>query len=469
MLKVGRRVISVLMLAILLGMIALLMPTNSLTMAFKPDDKWPLTSSNSNITDIPTLKDFVPLGIEFIKTQDNELKWNGLKWRLSCFIFVGMGKTMEGKPFLFQIRIPHPVHGKTPDHFSDMFFIDGEWRKFYVIVGPPYYDDGEIFGFPTVYCYGRYREGGVCRASMSYNQAEREWVYRVVPIEGEGVSLEIRLKPRGVTYWMGRPEGPYIIHGAIFNKKDIDIWGGFWEIGECVGWIEKPGVRKIEFTGHAIWDRAYHRVYYSDTALKAAGAPLQFTCGYIYSDDFQLAIGYAENPSPIDPPVPFQHQGRLSFPVKGLSFRFDNYELKDNGGLQPSRFYINGYYDGGGVNLTGEVILFYPSVWKVGKGTWWDYNASRTWGRAFIRWRGTITLYGETIEVTDATGVFECTRYKGVVYHPTTSTTMNTTTVQPEPGTELQILRCILENIWVIAIVIIVIIAIGIAFLLMRR
>ena len=95
-----------LMLAILLGMIALLMPTNSLTMAFKPDDKWPLTSSNSNITDTPTLKDFVPLGIEFIKTQDNELKWNGLKWRLSCFIFVGMGKTMEGKPFIFQIRIP---------------------------------------------------------------------------------------------------------------------------------------------------------------------------------------------------------------------------------------------------------------------------------------------------------------------------------------------------------------------------
>jgi len=31
------------------------------------DDRWPLTSSNSNITDVPTLHDFVPLGTEFIK------------------------------------------------------------------------------------------------------------------------------------------------------------------------------------------------------------------------------------------------------------------------------------------------------------------------------------------------------------------------------------------------------------------
>jgi len=376
-------------------------------------DKWPLTSSNSGITDVPTLHDFVPLGTEFIKTQDGELKWNGLKWRLSCFIFVGIGKTKEGESFLFQIRIPHPVHGQTPDHFADMFFIDGEWRKFYALIGPPYYDDGEMFDFPTVYCYGKYRDGKKCMASMSYNIDEREWIYKVVPLEGNEVNVEIKLKPRGVTYWMGKPEGPYIIHGAIFNKEDIDIWGGFWEIGEVTGWIEKPGVKRIEFTGHAIWDRAYHRVYYSDTAVGAAGAPLWFTCGYIYAKEFQLAIGYAENPSPIKPPVPFQHQGRLSFPSRGLSFRFDNYTLEDNGDLQPSRFYINGSYEGGEVRLVGDVALFYPTKWGVGRGTWWDYNANRTWGRAFINWRGTITLYNETIDVNSATGVFENTRYKG--------------------------------------------------------
>ena len=379
------------------------------------DDRWPLTSSNSNITDVPTIQDFVPLGIEFIKTENNELKWNGLKWRLSCFIFVGIGKTKKGEPFLFQIRIPHPVHGHTPNHHADMFFINGEWRKFYVLIGPPYYDDGEMFDFPTVYCYGRYRDGKKCMASMSYNIDEREWIYKVIPLEGNGVNVEIKLKPRGVTYWMGKPEGPYIIHGAIFNKEDIDIWGGFWEIGECEGWLEESGTKRIEFTGHAIWDRAYHRVYYSDTALKAAGAPLWFTCGYIYAKEFQLAIGYAENPSPIKPPVPFQHQGRLSFPSRNLSFRFDNYTLEDNGGLQPSRFYINGTYEGGEVRLVGDVALFYPNKWGVGKGTWWDYNASRTWGRAFINWKGIITLYNETIEVKNATGVFENTRYEGAV------------------------------------------------------
>ena len=96
-----------------------------------------------------------------------------------------------------------------------------------------------------------------------------------------------------------------------------------------------------------------------------------------------------------------------------MSFRFDNYTLEDNGGLQPSRFYINGSYEGGEVRLIGDVALFYPTKWKIGKGTWWDYNASRTWGRAFINWRGTITLYGETIEVKNATGVFENTRYRG--------------------------------------------------------
>ena len=64
------------------------------------DDRWPLTSSNSNITDVPTIQDFVPLGIEFIKTENNELKWNGLKWRLSCFIFVGIGETTKREPFL---------------------------------------------------------------------------------------------------------------------------------------------------------------------------------------------------------------------------------------------------------------------------------------------------------------------------------------------------------------------------------
>ena len=376
---------------------------------------WSLTDSNSYVTDVPTLKDFVPLGIEFIKTENNELKWNGLKWRLSCFIMVGIGRTTQGNLFLFQLRIPHPVHGEGHNTNTDLFFINNKWHAFYTLYSPIYFDEGEKFEHPTVYCYGKDRSGNEYIGSISYKEKDREWIYKVTPIKGNGVNVEIKVHPRGTTYWMGKPEGPYIIHGAIFNKEDIDAWGGFWEIGPCEGKIEKPGVGKIEFTGNAIWDRAYHIVYYSDTAIGAAGAPLTFTCGYIYANDFQLTIGCAENPSPIVPPVPFQHQGRLSFPGRNLSFRFDNYELSDSGGLQPTKFYINGSYEEGEVNLEGNVYLFYPKKWGVGKGTWWDLNASRTWGRAFIRWNGRITLYDEVIEVNDAVGVFECTRYKGTI------------------------------------------------------
>jgi len=377
---------------------------------------WPLTGSNSNITDIPTLQDFVPLGIEFSQTTEHELKWNGPAWRLSCFIFVGIGTTEEGDTIIFQLRLPHPVHpGQGSDRFSDQFFINGEWHSSYTLFSPTYYDEGEIFDYPTVYTFGVYRSRDSCRGSISYNESEREWIYRVVPLEGSGDTIEIKIYPRGTTYWMGKPEGPYIIHGAIFNREDIDIWGGFWEIGPCIGKIVRPGVGRWEFAGHAIWDRAYHRVYYSDSAVGAAGAPLWFTCGYIYNDDFQLAIGYAQNPSPLKSPVPFQHQGRLNiFREDTISFRFDDYELSDNGGLQPSEFHIHGTYERGEVDLQGEVFLFYPARWGVYQGVWWDSTAKRTWGRAFIRWIGEITLDNDTIKVTDASGVFENTRYEGV-------------------------------------------------------
>jgi len=80
-------------------------------------------------------------------------------------------------------------------------------------------------------------------------------------------------------------------------------------------------------------------------------------------------------------------------------------------------------------------------------------------------------LYGKTIEVTNATGVFECTRYKGIIFHPTNSNTIDTTEVQSnqtKPGMETQILRDILENIWIIAVIILAVI-VGIVFLMKKR
>ena len=49
----------------------------------------------------------------------------------------------------------------------------------------------------------------------------------------------------------------------------------------------------------------------------------------------------------------------------------------------------------------------------MGTGAWWDKNGKHTWGRAFIKWNGTITLHGETINIDDALGVGEFTRFEG--------------------------------------------------------
>ena len=52
---------------LIIGIMCVAIAVNCL--AVEPrNDKWPLTSSNSNITDVPTLHDFVPLDTESINT-----------------------------------------------------------------------------------------------------------------------------------------------------------------------------------------------------------------------------------------------------------------------------------------------------------------------------------------------------------------------------------------------------------------
>ena len=375
--------------------------------------QWPLTTSNSWITDVPTVFDFVPLGVEFIETTGSQLLWNGPKWRLSCFIAAGIGITPTGDTILFQLRIPHPTRGSLKDCFPDMFYYRGSWRKFYRNCSPCYFvERSSRFSYPTYYVYGTYSSGDSCIQSMSYDTTTRRWIYRVHPLHGHGDTVEIIMRPRGVTYWMGKPRGPYIIHGAIFNRPEFDIWGGFWELCEVVGKIVILGSGTWNFVGNCIWDRAYHLVYYSDTAAGHAGAPLAFTCGYVFDDSFQLAFAHADNPSPLTPPVTFQHQGRLYLPSRGLSLRFDRFTFSDNGGLQPTQFYIDNDSDSVIVHLTGDPILFYPRVWGIGNNIWWDSTAQRTWGRVFLHWHGQVIVGTDTMNIENAFGVIEATRYQ---------------------------------------------------------
>jgi len=358
---------------------------------------WSLTESNSWIRDIPTLQDFVPLGVVHMETEDHILKnIPGKNWGLQCFIFVGEGKTEDGKhTLIFQERVP--IVGGMQHRIS----LDGQWHLLPATRAPMYFDNEKRdFPYPTVYTLGE------TRTYLSYDEQGRRWISRV-EVPRKGIILEIEGKARGIPFWMGKPEGPYIIHGATWNKKDVDTWGGFWDVGIFEANLTIPN-KSYTFHGNFLFDRAYHRTYY----LPGGAALADFTCMHIHNKDFDLMLSHSINPSPIQTPVPFQHQARLNFPSREEYFTFDEFEYSDNGGLQPSEFHISGIYEAGEVNLTGKAYGFWPEKWKIGIGAWWDKDGKHTWGRAFIKWNGTITLHGEIIEVDDALGIGEFTRFK---------------------------------------------------------
>ena len=74
------------------------------------------------------------------------------------------------------------------------------------------------------------------------------------------------------------------------------------------------------------------------------------------------------------------------------------------------QFYLTGKFERGDVKLVGTAVNYWPEKWSVGKGVWWNKEGYRTWGRATIRWTGTVTINGREVKV-DAYGIGEFTRY----------------------------------------------------------
>jgi len=362
---------------------------------------WPLTENNCWITDIPTVKDFIPIGIVHMETQNHILKnLPDPRWGLQCFIFVGEGKTKDGEhELIFQGRVP--IEGSM----RHRIYLDGQWYLLPATKAPMYFDNEKrMFSYPTVYTLGD------TFTAISYDEQGRKWIFQI-EVPSKDISIEIIGKARGIPFWMGKAEGPYIIHGVTCKKPDIDIWGGFWDVGTCVINLTTSN-KNYTFYGNFLFDRAYHRAYYTHTARNRGGLA-NFTCMHIHNEDFDLMFSHSINPSPLKTPVPFQHQARLNFPSRGESFPLEDFEFSDNGSLQPNKFYFTGIYEGGEVNLSGTVYEFWPEKWGIVKGTWWDPDGKHTWGRAFIKWNGTITLHGNIIEINDALGVGEFTRFEG--------------------------------------------------------
>lgn len=365
---------------------------------------WPITQeSNSWIRDIPTVHDFMPLGVTYVEDEDHMLNYpDDPEWSHSCFIPFLISKTADDQHTLIS-------HGAIPftGQLTDSIAVMLDDREYNFPFRPPenrMYYDGEqrIYPFPTVY-----NSGEKYSVSLSYNEPEREWIY-TAKASKEEIALEVHGRTRSVPFWLGKPEGPYTVLGVYRTRRSVDFWGGFWDVGRGEAKLTMPDVGTYAFRGLFAVDRAVHRARYGGAPL--IGAPWwEMSCFGLSEDDLDIMVSRSKNPVPDRIKLKFQHQGRINFPTKGEDFTFNNFEFTDNGGLQPSEYRLTGKYEGGRVDLRGEPFRFYPKKWLRWHGAWWNKKAECTWGRSFIKWKGTITLHGETIEV-DALGFGEFTR-----------------------------------------------------------
>ncbi len=378
---------------------------NADLLATLPEREWPITESAVEIEKIPTLWDVVPLGAVFVETDGGYLAYprNDKHWKLSCFIVIAVGQTEDGSEFFYQGRLPlKPEEGP----FRPRIYLDGEWvYPNLTFAGPLYFDEGEKFGLPTVYQYdvsGRYVQ------TLSYDEERHVWIHTIESVESGEALLEMTVQAVGVPMWLGEWNGSMLIHGVYPKQRDLDLWGGFWDVGFMQGSV-KQGGESHEVSGFFVFDRASHRTYSMPPAGNA-GAPLAFSCMVICQEDLCILISRSENPSPLNVGFSFEHQMRINFFDLNLSVATTDFEFSDDGSIQPSSFRVVGRFDGGWFNLTGYVVEFWPERWAVGKGTWWDEDGLFSWGRSFSRWVGEIVLGNETIHV-DAWGAGEFTRY----------------------------------------------------------
>ena len=379
---------------------------------------WQITEEpNTYIVKIPSISDFVPIGVTYELHDDGLLTYTDDPcWKQSCFILVAIGWTEDGKhTLMYQGRLPFTSEGS----FRPRICIDGNYlTNVPVFGGGMYYSPNGILGcpYPTVYVRGS--RGYI--ETLSYDVENQRWIHIIKhEVDERKPKLEFVGKALGLPFWMGPMEGPYIVHGAYSKVKDIDIWGGFWVSGTFKANITLSGGQRLSFRGFFLFDRAIHRIYYGASASKAGtirgptGGVLAFSCMVIFHNDFIIMISHSDNPTPADFPK-FQHQGRINFISVGESYIFNNFTLTDLGPnpLQPSGFHLQGTFEGGYVDLMGKVYAYWPPKgWGVIKGTWWDLEGRHCWGRAFVKWNGTIKLGDKVINVTNAVGIGEFTRY----------------------------------------------------------
>lgn len=319
-------------------------------------------------------------------------------------------------------------------HFRLML---GEERFYRFLQGPSYYDNtGRYFPYPTVHTNPANDFVNI----IAYDEETRTWYHKILDqrtsppreilyVEGRG-----RLAP----LWIGKPEGPFVVHGIVGVREGwltLDTWGGyldFEELLECRFHDPRTG-RTYEFKeGFTFMDREYHRDLPLGRLTIRDGRivdGVEFDCMSFHrteGEEIEFIFCLALNPLPSEIKEEFEFPeferfGRIAFPDRGKTYRFDDYQFWTDGKLQPELYFLRGNFTDeadrivGSVDLRAEAEDFWgrggTENWRI-QSPRWDPEGGVAWGRSFIKWRGTITFGDEIIEVEGVPGFGEFMRYK---------------------------------------------------------
>ena len=367
---------------------------------------WPIVKSNSHITTPVALSDFVPLGIVEQQKPDGSLAlMDDPKWKSSNRI-----------PFLwgFTADKAHSIilHGGVNVTFCRfMVSIDGQAWQTIPLNLPTYYKPDGAYGipYPTVHS----NPNAQYVAAIAYDEITRTWFVKIIRTRDGLTVIDVVGKAAGSPFWMGKPEGPYLIQGLGTEVKELDTWGGYADYANIELKYTDPGTGlQATFTGKMIMDREYHRSYIDNQPVTGHS----FTAFSIHSPLIDAAFLHSVDPRTggttiPEVQLPCEKQARLNIIPTGQSYQWDDFTYTDTSNKQliPDGMKISGVSpDLGDINL--EATIQQSFGWTPTVGTWFNPVALHTWGRHFLRWNGTIG--GHIVE--NAIGFGEFTR----VYQP---------------------------------------------------
>ena len=191
------------MLALAIILSAIILSAERSNISSETSKFWEITEEpNTYIERIPTVRDFVPLGITYTLGENNILGYiPGHPWQQSCFIFVAIGWSSDNDTLYYQGRLPFG------GAFQPRISINGKYLSNVPVFkgGMYYYKNGtESYPYPTVLVRGQkgYRE------IISYDEKDQIWYHAIIPPDENGLRIEIKGEALGVPFWMGPRRDP---------------------------------------------------------------------------------------------------------------------------------------------------------------------------------------------------------------------------------------------------------------------